>query len=314
MSRYRTQRTRGGGVVQAGLDYRTAEHRQAGQVYGIYRGVVLETFVPQHALEVDEEPVEENFRRFQVECTVLLVKTNLYLRQVPVRQPFYGVNNAQTWVPRPTTRGISGAQPLNFNRQSNRGQFIDAVISLDDIDGDLVTVEFMEGDPDFPVITGALNHERSNRLVRVGKGWVEGEGPDRRARPEQDEYFLHHQGCELRINADGELLIDTVGAYTDITSEDSSTAKGDVRVRVKDTQKLTIAMGDDEDVLEVWKDGTQLRIDLGEGATERIVLGDAFLTLYNNHTHPTGVGPSGTPVVQMQANLHLSEVAKTKQS
>lgn len=38
---------------------------------------------------------------------------------------------------------------------------------------------------------------------------------------------------------------------------------------------------------------------LGAGATELMILGNAFMTLYNAHIHPTGVGPSGPPTVQM---------------
>lgn len=40
-------------------------------------------------------------------------------------------------------------------------------------------------------------------------------------------------------------------------------------------------------------------IHIGAGATELMVLGNAFMTLFNAHTHPTGVGPSGPPTPQM---------------
>lgn len=40
-------------------------------------------------------------------------------------------------------------------------------------------------------------------------------------------------------------------------------------------------------------------VKIGEGATELLILGNAFMTLYNAHTHPTGVGPSGPPAVAM---------------
>lgn len=44
-------------------------------------------------------------------------------------------------------------------------------------------------------------------------------------------------------------------------------------------------------------------IELGEGATEAVIKGDLFKTLYNAHTHPTGVGPSGVPVVLLSTEL-----------
>ena len=53
-------------------------------------------------------------------------------------------------------------------------------------------------------------------------------------------------------------------------------------------------------------------IELGEGAMEKLILGNKFLTFFNSHTHPTGVGPSGVPVVLMSDPLHLSQVSKTK--
>ena len=53
------------------------------------------------------------------------------------------------------------------------------------------------------------------------------------------------------------------------------------------------------------------KISLGEGATEKLVLGDAFMQLFNTHTHPTGVGPSGPPTGPMMPS-HLSKQNVTK--
>ena len=44
-------------------------------------------------------------------------------------------------------------------------------------------------------------------------------------------------------------------------------------------------------------------IELGSSALESIVKGDTFKTLYNAHTHPTGVGPSGPPLVGCDASI-----------
>lgn len=48
------------------------------------------------------------------------------------------------------------------------------------------------------------------------------------------------------------------------------------------------------------------------GASESLVLGDAFMTLFNAHTHPTGVGPSGPPSTQMTAGTHVSASHKAE--
>ncbi|MFP2929708.1 phage baseplate assembly protein V [Pyxidicoccus sp. 3LG] len=53
-------------------------------------------------------------------------------------------------------------------------------------------------------------------------------------------------------------------------------------------------------------------IKLCADASEPLVLGDAFLQLFNQHTHPTGVGPSGPPTEQMSASSHLSSKVTTE--
>lgn len=48
-------------------------------------------------------------------------------------------------------------------------------------------------------------------------------------------------------------------------------------------------------------------IKLGsDGAAQWLVLGDAFMALFNAHTHPTGVGPSGPPATPMVKGTHVS--------
>jgi uncharacterized protein involved in type VI secretion and phage assembly len=42
------------------------------------------------------------------------------------------------------------------------------------------------------------------------------------------------------------------------------------------------------------------------GASEGLVLGNALMTLFNSHTHPTGVGPSGPPTQPMTTGQHVS--------
>jgi uncharacterized protein involved in type VI secretion and phage assembly len=49
-----------------------------------------------------------------------------------------------------------------------------------------------------------------------------------------------------------------------------------------------------------------------DGASEGLVLGKAFMDLFNNHTHPTGVGPSGPPVQPMLSGNHVSTKHNTE--
>lgn len=306
MSRFRPIRTQGGAVIQSGLDAKArGTSRPAENLFGKWRGIVLNAYASDAA---------ESFREFQVECDVVLVRNHVLLRNVPVQQPNHGVNNAQPWVPKPTTRSIASGLPLNLNPVSLLGTVIGPVISFDDLDGDMVLVEFLEGRKDLPIIVGAVNHEASKRLVIAGEGWQEVELVSSRGKPMQDEYYLNWQGTEIRINRKGDILIDTVGAHDDPVLELPVTGAGQVRIRVKGSQRFTVEM-DGVDVLEVSKDGLgNVHIDLGEGATERIVLGDSFALLYNAHVHGTAIGPTGIPTVLMDAvpGTHLSLLHRVK--
>ncbi|HET6416667.1 MAG TPA: hypothetical protein VFG22_10270 [Polyangiales bacterium] len=335
-NRWRPQKLRGGTVIQSGIDLRARQHSLDPKKRP-FRALVLATRV------VGEEG---NLRNLSAECDLLLVRTNIQIMNVPVAQRQHGVNNVHDlWIPRASTRvletneGIpvaTSSEELNFqSTHTRRGGELPVPTSLGRADGDMVLLDFIEGDIAWPIITHALTHERTNRVVRTGDGWREGSATER-GNPKRDELYTHHYGAELRINELGDLLIDTVGAYSDPATEDESVSSGQVRIRVKDSQKLTVAMGDDEDVLEVWKDGSQLRIDLGEGADEKLVLGDTFKSyldaelakvnnfwslLYNAHTHTVPMGGSSGPPASLQTETlstmpdsALSDLAKTKKT
>ena len=50
----------------------------------------------------------------------------------------------------------------------------------------------------------------------------------------------------------------------------------------------------------------------GTAAAEGLVLGDAFMQLFNTHTHATGVGPSSPPSQPMVTGQHVSAKHKTE--
>ena len=52
------------------------------------------------------------------------------------------------------------------------------------------------------------------------------------------------------------------------------------------------------------------KIELGRGATESVIKGDAFAQIFDNHIHPTPSGPSSKPIVSMKSTL--SKVSATK--
>lgn len=85
----------------------------------------------------------------------------------------------------------------------------------------------------------------------------------------------------------------------------------------KEKLRIVLKMNDDEVRMEKSAGKQKVivksdNIELGEGAVEKIILGSTFLTFFNAHTHPTGVGPSGVPVVPMVDATHLSQVSATK--
>jgi len=332
MGRYQPYVLPSGAVLQSGMNM---QDREGGAnpmrpLLGIYRGVVLFTYATDDGRR-KEGPRREGTRRVrEVECDVLLVQTHVYLQRVPVQQPNHGVNNAEPWIPRPSTRVIgsdgstSTSRKLNLNRVSRAGvPEASFPPQLEDLDGDVVLIQFIEGDLDKPMITGAITHEHAKRLVIGGDGWAEGNNGSERGTPHDREKYMHHQGTEVRVNRQGDYLIDTVGAHNNIENEDPASGQGQIRFRVKNSERLTIEM-DGTDVLEIWKDGSQVRVDFGEGATERLVLGDRFKTFLNNffsveydvHTHSTGMGPTGAPAISASpmGDDVLSDLAKAKKS
>jgi hypothetical protein len=56
------------------------------------------------------------------------------------------------------------------------------------------------------------------------------------------------------------------------------------------------------------------QVVLGEGATEPALLGTTFTGLFNAHTHPTAMGPSGPPVPPLipMVGPHLAKAAVVK--
>jgi uncharacterized protein involved in type VI secretion and phage assembly len=161
----------------------------------------------------------------------------------------------------------------------NRGFF-----ALPEI-GDTVWIEFEAGDPMRPIWTGTFwgAPQSSGGADDLGSdtGTEAPEGPDGPAGP-QKYIFRTASGHVISLDDEGGVVVvaEATGAEIRITAD------GEVIV-------------------------TADRIKLGADAAEALVLGDAFKTLFNSHTHPTGVGPSGAPTQPMGAT-HLSSVTKTE--
>ena len=161
----------------------------------------------------------------------------------------------------------------------NRGFF-----ALPDV-GDTVWIEFEAGDPMRPIwagtFWGAPQSSGGEDDLGTEAGAETPEGPD--GPPDPGHHVLRTTAGHLISldDAGGVIVIaEASGAEVRITGEGEITIKAD-------------------------------KIKLGANAEEALVLGDAFKTLFNSHTHPTGVGPSGPPTQPMSTS-HLSQVSKTE--
>lgn len=306
--RYKTQRLRSGAIVQAGLNATPRDYfNRLVPRLAPYRAVVLRSFV------ADSLDRQSSRRRAKVLCDVILVAAQIQLQRVQVEQRL-GVNNGQIWVPRPSTRRISTGGPVELQSRSPRGTREGEPTPYDDLDGDMVLVDFIEGDLDYPIIRGSMEHERTLRDVIEGDGWAEGGAGSERGSAQKNEQYSRYAGTEVRLNAQGDYLIDTVGATDDNIEEVVPATGGQIRMRLKDGQKFTVE-ANGEDVLEVFKEAGVVHVDLGEGATDFIIKGTAFKALYDSHTHPESAGgTTGVPVVSMDVPVgsHLSQNHRVK--
>lgn len=149
--------------------------------------------------------------------------------------------------------------------------------------------------------------------------WIEFAGGDT-SRPIWAGAFWN---APTSTTADGDLGTET-GNEVPIATGSSHGGPGRLVMRTKSGHRLYA--DDDAGIISIvaGDDGAEVKIDasgvvtikagtikLGANAQQKLVLGDAFRTLFNSHTHPTGVGPSGPPAQTMQSS-HLSRVSKTE--
>ncbi|MCZ6868118.1 MAG: hypothetical protein O7G84_01280 [Gammaproteobacteria bacterium] len=247
----------------------------------IYRAVVLRTFATDDSVRT-EGLRKDSTRLYEVECDILLTSTRVPKSRVPVMQYNHGVNDARLWIPRPSTRVVGNASPLNLTRVSRRGTLQSLPPNFEDLDGDQVLVQFIEGDPEKPIIVGAMSHAKTKRLVTDGSGWTPGTGgAGQRGGPELLENYMRFRGFEMRINDAGDVLFDTVGSnpIDGDTETPNPVVGGQVRFRLKgpttgvvDSQRYVVEI-DGTDILEVFQalDGL-LQIQM-VGGSEQFIRG-----------------------------------------
>ena len=143
-------------------------------------------------------------------------------------------------------------------------------------------------------------------------------------------YYKIYYGSEMETSPD--LLAEIADSYEGAQSlmYDTDAQPGPLKIFYTRKKGLTISLGDAKVQLDT-QDGGQLRvviemgkdqirmennkvivnsnnIELGEGATQAVIRGDAFKTFFDTHVH---AGAGSPPVVPMIPSL-LSLITKTK--
>lgn len=261
-----------GVYYQEGLGVEDKKRQTSKRRYdGIYRAVVINVYPTDDAKNI---PAKE------VVCDVVLLRTLIPLSTVPVAA-WVGANDGKTWNPKPTTGTVSG-EPLVLPRVfSKRGTREDDPIRVDDYNGDMVLIRFIEGDGEFPMIVDRITHGQSRRKVIAGDGWnnTDPTGTAQRGKPELNEIFQRFAGTELRINKIGDVLLDLIGAnhlIEDPAEVPIPLLGGEVRVRIKDGLSLVISAGPAQlDVFEIKFDPAGGLPPAG--ATQQYVRGTTFI-------------------------------------
>lgn len=293
MSRYGARVLHNGRTVKSGLSMEPRERQRL--TSGLYRAVVLRTRAVDDSERLEEHP-------HAIECDVLLMKSLVELRHVRVVQQSHGVHDGSLWVPRPSTRALSGGA-LSLNARSARGALEPFPTALDDLDGDVVLVQFVEHDSEYPLITGALPHSKTKRLVVKGSGWNPALLGTDRGKPNLSEHYFRYRGVEVRINDRGDVLLDTQGAYDRLGDilEVPGPVGGQVRLRLKGTEKFVIEVNG-QDAMEFSVAGIVALLKVA-GAVEALgevsamnIGGPLTAVHLSTHLTPSPFGPLGPPL------------------
>lgn len=184
--------------------------------------------------------------------------------------------------------------------------------------GDEVLIAFVHGDLRLPVIIGGLYNGKDK--------------PPSHRTDEKDQKVVRtkagHQITMDDTRGERRVIVETAGGHTlDLNDKERATTiktSGGHEVRLDDqgakivvktsgSESITFEVAGSKVTLKssvVVLDAPQVKLG-GIGAVSPVVLGDVFTGIFNGHTHPTAVGPSGPPIPLM-TGAELSKVTSTK--
>ncbi len=204
--------------------------------------------------------------------------------------------------------------------------------------GARVWVEFEAGDPRYPIwvgtwyLAGAVPPEAAvkppvQRVVHTPSGHIVQFGDE-----QDDEKIIirHKTNAFVSIDKDGSVLIANAnGSLVHLNAADG-------RLMIVEEHQNVVVLNE-EGVKVVNGDGTTLElkggkarviatesaqveapsvvvkagsINLGDNPTQPAILGQLFAALFDAHTHPTAMGPSGPPVPLLSPSPALSQRVK----
>lgn len=223
------------------------QQRARQSIGAIYRGVVLETYLPGDPRLVGKVSVADPSALPGVVCDVMLIepRNRTILKKVSVAKLSSGLNDGDVYVPTPSSKSINGGQLL-VSAEGNltqRGLLTRAT----DFDGDFVIVGFMANDLNQPIILGQIEHPRTN------------------IRPQFTDATKYKRrtvvrGASFGVTNGGDVEVDlraTGGETTPSGALVSDPLTGNLDIRLKTAAAVTIN---------------------GGGTPERTILGETLLT------------------------------------
>lgn len=160
----------------------------------------------------DDLVAQAGRRTRQILCDVALVRGGR-LDRVPVLQHGYSITNGSLWEPAATTGTVSGEKLRLVPSAEGPATF------FDDLNGEHVLVEFLNGSRHQPVIMGSLPHPATQQ-TQGGHDpaplptYTPGEAERLQAAPSGPESWIAHQGTVARVDRAGNLRVDLEGAGT----------------------------------------------------------------------------------------------------
>jgi hypothetical protein len=308
LSGWETMVSSDGNVLQSGAKSRPANKAvDVEDTKGwITRAVVLQVYYP-------EEDTRIGWSKISQKCILCDVRTygrySRFLPKVPVLQRTHGVWDHDIYIPRASTIHLE-AGDLASDPSADKPP-----TAAEDMDGDHVLVEFLEGDPQQPVILPfVMPHPKSNYRP---------EKADSRARR------IRHNGVLVEWDAEGNLTVDARGAAKQELGErgveqSNSGTGGKVTLVTSDgSNQTSVVLNENGQILLGSDPG-------GPASDEPLVLGNLWaevmgelLDAISALTVGTGVGPSSPPInaaaftaikTKIQAATHLSDFIFARKS